>query len=272
MCSLRAARAMKMGFENGAASRLSKPAVRYLYKYGTLAVPDRLRTILLEDKLYFPTARELNDPTESLPTYADPSLDELIDYLVGQYRVDHPHATAADLVMADVVIRKTSTTMGRDTVLREMRRLFDEEMEGRYGILSLSKCKDSLPMWAHYGGGHTGYCLEFRNERELVGYEVFYGDKIPLRFSPDKDLNQADFLFTKHPNWAPEKEVRVLVKPPGSHFFSPDLLVSLALGKDVTAENERSVVEWVRARRLPLNVFTMSFDRASGELTRKAIA
>jgi hypothetical protein len=226
----------------------------------------------LDDKLYFPTSDELNDPTECLPIFADHSLEEITEYLCQQFRVDHPQLTNIELAAEEATIRASTAHHGEEVVIREMRRLFDKGMEGRYGILSLSKCKDSLSLWAHYGGNHSGYCLEFRNEAEFgTGYDVLYGDKAPLHLSSSAVQYQADFLFTKRPDWANEEEVRILVKPPGLHRFSPHLLVSIALGKDVSVENRYSVLEWVKSRRLPLRVCGLSFDRATGQLNRRPI-
>ena len=173
-------------------SKLKRPATTHLYKYGGLAKPERLRQIILEDAIYFPTAAELNDPTESLPALADQPLDEILDYLCEQYKADNPDASKEKLED----IRAKGRSFGKETLMKEMRHLLNGMMERRYGILSLSKRVDSLPLWAHYAGDHTGYCLEFRNDGEFAtGYEVLYQEKMPLRLSREIDAYQSDFYL-----------------------------------------------------------------------------
>lgn len=211
-------------------SALTRPSTPYLYKYGSLEHPERLRTILSVHRIYFPSADQLNDPTECLPIFADQSLEELTEYLCGQYLADHPGASDRDLAP----IRHNTARFGKDVLLQEMRRSFERQLDRRYGILSLSKRWDNLPLWAHYAGNHRGYCLEFRNELNFAtGYEVAYAHKRPLRLSSALEDYQADFLFTKHPSWAYEEEVRILVKPPGLYSLAPELVSSVLLGKDV---------------------------------------
>ena len=206
----------------GIVSNLKRPTTTYLYKYGGFAKPERLRQIILEDTLYFPTSVELNDPTESLPVLADHPLDEIFDCLCKQFKADNPGASNEQLEE----IRQKVGSLGKDVVMKEMRRLLNGIIERWYGILSLSRRHDSLPLWAHYADNHTGYCLEFRNEGDFAtGYEVLYQEKMPLRLSSEIDPYQCDFLFTKRPEWAYEEEVRILVKPPGPRIFSPELLV-----------------------------------------------
>lgn len=239
-------------------SNLRRPTATHLYKYGKLTEPDRLRKILIENTLYFPTSEELNDPTECLPTLADQPIDEILDCLCEQFKADNPSASSEQLEK----IRAKGRSLGKETLMKEMRRLLNKMMERRYGILSLSKRKDSLPLWAHYAGEHTGYCLEFRNDREFAtGYEVLYREKIPLRLSSEIDAYQADFLFTKRTDWAYEEEVRILVKPPGPQQFSPELLESVMLGKDVAAENRKIVLEWALKRATPVKVLQATFNQ-----------
>ena len=196
-----------------------------------------------------------------MPTLADQPLDEILYYLCEQFKADNPSALSKQLEE----IRAKGRSLGKETLMKEMRRLLNEmneRMVRRYGILSLSKRKDNLPLWAHYAGKHTGYCLEFRNDREFAtGYEVLYREKIPLRLSNEIDTRQADFLFTKRTDWAYEEEVRILVKPPGPQQFSPELLESVMLGKDVAAENREIVLEWTLKRTTPVKVLQATFNK-----------
>jgi len=238
-------------------SNLRMPTSKYLYKYGNLTEPYRLSKIVLENTLYFPTSEELNDPTESLPVFADQPIDEILDYLCDQFKAYNPSASKGQLEE----IQTKGRSFGKETLMKEIRSLFNKMIDCRYGILSLSKRMDSLPLWAHYAGDHTGYCLEFRNDREFAtGYEVLYQEKIPLRLSSEIDAFQADFLFTKRPDWAYEEEVRILIKPPGLRQFCPELLASVRLGKDVKNENIELVLDWASKRTIPIDILKATFN------------
>ena len=89
---------------------------------------------------------------------------------------------------------------------------------------------------------------------------IIYKEKIPLRLAMDGDSSQIDFLFTKKPEWKYEKEVRILVKPPGLQPFSPELLNSIMLGKNIGEQSRAQILEWVTRRALPLNVLQASFN------------
>ena len=238
-------------------SNLKRPTTTHLYKYGDLAKPERLRHIILENTLYFPTPVELNDPTECMPALADQPLDEILNYLSEQFKADNPNAS--DEQLEEIQVKGRS--FGKETLMKEMRRLLNGMLARRYGILSLSKRKDSLPLWAHYAGEHTGYCLEFRNDCEFAtGYEVLYQEKMPLRLSREIEAYQSDFLFTKRPDWAYEEEVRILVKSPGPRQFSPKLLESVRLGKDVKTENIELVLGWASKRKTPITVLQATLN------------
>lgn len=239
------------------------PSRKHLYKYGSLVKPERLRQIMLEDTLYSPTSSQLNDPTESLPIFADQSLDEIFDYLCEQFKVDNSHASSEQLEK----IRKDGRRFGKEVLMIKMQNLFCGMMENRYGILSFSQREDSMPLWAHYADNHTGYCLEFLNEQEFAtGYKVLYQEKLPFKIQSNINSNQVDFLYTKQPDWASEKEVRILVKPPGAKPFSPHLLVSVRLGKDVKPENMEKVLDWALKRMVPIKVLKANFNSSTQKI------
>jgi len=56
------------------------------------------------------------------------------------------------------------------------------------GILTLTKCPDSMLMWAHYADNHKGFCLGFKNN------PVFNGIK-PVNYVTDRPKNTA-YQFT----------------------------------------------------------------------------
>lgn len=94
-----------------------------------------------------------------------------------------------------------------------------ERMEYAQGVLSLSRTKESLLMWAHYGDSHKGYALgfdenhEFFEVRDMMGRPtapknvVYTTQRVQIDASRD-DYREA-ILCTKSLEWAYEEEVRV---------------------------------------------------------------
>jgi hypothetical protein len=102
-----------------------------------------------------------------------------------------------------------------------------ERMELAQGVLSLSRTKESLLMWAHYGDSHKGYVLgldenhEFFKARDMVGRptspkNVIYTTQ-RVHIDADRDDYREMLLCTKSLEWAYEEEVRVF-RTFGKHF------------------------------------------------------
>jgi hypothetical protein len=84
----------------------------------------------------------------------------------------------------------------------------------------------SNPMWAHYADDHRGVCLQFaftkRPPRPIPGVSYLidreFHSCFPIRYSGDfarvpdaKDIfSTVQLLYTKHPDWAYEHEVRFI--------------------------------------------------------------
>ncbi len=242
---------------------LQKPTTKYLYKYGSLSVLDRLRQILLEDTIYYPTSSQLNDPTESLPVLVDPSLDELIDSLCEQFKMKNPSASTELMEK----IRVNGISLGKDKLIEIFRYKHQERIIDRYGILSLSQLDNSPILWAYYANKHTGYLLKFLNLKDFSGgYKVQYKKKVPFQFTSGIGSSQVDFLYTKDPDWEKEEEIRIVSLTPGPKSFAPDLLVSVILGKDIKPTEKGLILDWVENRTIPINVLQASFNSSTQKI------
>lgn len=94
-----------------------------------------------------------------------------------------------------------------------------ERMEFAQGVLSLSRTKESLLMWAHYGDSHKGYVLgldenhSFFNSADMRGrstkpINVTYTTQ-RIHVNTDSEDYREQLLCTKSLEWAYEEEVRV---------------------------------------------------------------
>lgn len=110
----------------------------------------------------------------------------------------------------------------------EKHRQLEEQFKALFSVLRFacfSKEMDNNPMWAHYGDNHKGVCLNFRFLSKSDITHTLLHDKFFLRTYPVNynlnygqinDLEDLDsaikILFTKHPSWSYEKEVRFIKK------------------------------------------------------------
>lgn len=88
-----------------------------------------------------------------------------------------------------------------------------------YGVLCLTEKSDSIPMWAHYAGSHTGFAIGFDTgsaffkkalaERKLQSVQ-YRTERVNLtRGLPNQEWVRPDDIFqTKSTDWEYEKEWR----------------------------------------------------------------
>jgi hypothetical protein len=219
-----------------------------------------LKPIILENRLYFPTPRELNDPAEARPPLTTKSLDTLVQSLTDLTAERKPFLTnkghARDAAIIDYNVRR----FGSKLVLERMAQSLYPELETLH-IYSLSQRSDNLHLWEHYAGNHTGYCLEFLNEEPFgPAYEVRY-NYFEMDIS-NREQFRPFFLFYKTKSWSKEEEVR-MIAPRATDpnvFFDPRFLKRIILGKHMSAAHVALVRAWADERDPPLAVV----DEAAG--------
>jgi hypothetical protein len=102
-----------------------------------------------------------------------------------------------------------------ETRLNEMAR----EISSKVGVFCLSQRYDSLPMWAHYANNAAGLAVQFTGLED-----VFPGDNTGVLWRPIavryergrlsvtfETKSHYSLFFSKFPDWAYEKEVRVVL-------------------------------------------------------------
>jgi Protein of unknown function (DUF2971) len=223
----------------------------FVYKYRSV---ERLRAILLENRLYFPKARDLNDPEEARPPLAASSAQALIVVMNQLNATAKPFLTNQGLARDAAIIDFNVRRLGNDRCLSLMRRALDK-FSGRFRIYSLSKRRDSLHLWKEYAGDHTGYCLEFRTEESFGPiFEVRYGD-IALDITGPEQF-EPYFLFYKTKSWQKEEEVRMIKQQnsDSTSTFDPRLLTRLILGSEIVPTDAATIRAWAGDRELPLTI------------------
>jgi hypothetical protein len=241
-----------------------------LYRYRPFRHANEPEEILLENKLWCSQPTSFNDPFDCRPVYTwtDLSVDEQV--------------ARAKAMLADRGIPQTSPE-GVHLIQRAQADAFNEpEMRAAltFGIQQaisgssvccFNRTWQDVPMWAHYGDNHTGYCLGLKFEdgwpEHAIPLEAEYvRDRPRIDLSMDTKRNRAaadqfvrDALLSKSSHWQREDEVRLFRHDvPAGHFeFPPAALRELFFGYKIDPTNRELLMAAVRRRPLPLRVYQL---------------
>ncbi len=232
---------------------LVRPNVPFLYKYSSSDFLDRLEPIILRHELYFPSPKQLNDPTEARPRLKVRSVQDLISFLVNDFLRRKGGESPKFLAHGVWEINDFVPRLGTTWTMASMEQALHLELE-THRIYSMTTRPDNDHLWEKYAGDHTGYCLEFVRSGApfAAAREVIYGDTVTLDISDPNDIN-AIFLFRKTMAWKDEEEVRILLFPRGQPpqvSFEPALLRRVILGKNMGREHRETIRGWA-LRRTP---------------------
>jgi hypothetical protein len=155
-----------------------------------------------------------------------------------------------------------------------------ERMEFSQGILSLSRTRESLLMWAHYGDSHKGFALGFDENHaffkapDLLGRPTTAQNVVYTTQRIHVDAKRDDFrevlLCTKSLEWAYEEEVRVFRAFGKSfsdfkrntkgqvHLFPipHDCIREVYFGANCNAETKARIIRAIDRHKLNVKVFT----------------
>jgi len=138
-------------------------------------------------------------------------------------------------------------------------------------VCCFNRTWQDVPMWAHYGDNHTGYCLGFKFEdswpEHAVPLEVEYVHERPkVDLSIDTKRNKSaaddfvrDALLSKSSHWERENEVRLVRNGvPAGHFqFPPTALAEIFFGYKISDANRERLLTIIRRRELPIQAYQL---------------
>ncbi len=182
----------------------------YKYRGGPPDIVERDINSIIECYFWAPTPETLNDPAETL-------------LVSGQADRLFRNAGEAELGSAysDLV-----------------------EMRSSCGVYSLSRTPLDELMWAYYGDGHAGFCIEYdlnrlvleaRNQWDVVS-KVEYVSKPPEILAADifgLDDHMPvlkKMLGTKSTRWAHEKELRIVTTRSGKNYHAAEAITGIHFG------------------------------------------
>ena len=182
---------------------------KLFFKYRSLSRKEDLTRLLeqiSEQYLYFPTREKLNDPFEGM---------------IGD-----------------------SSIVGIGYAGVSLRRIYGQEippikdLADKYRILSLSATCFSPLMWAFYGDKGEGACLCFQSSKSLHSAQPVVYSEANAHVKKEMSKEELDAyirscFFKKHPDWAYEKEWRIVEKTDSDRVRLNNELISIILGNKV---------------------------------------
>ncbi|WP_085908265.1 DUF2971 domain-containing protein [Kiloniella majae] len=232
-----------------------------LYKYrslGTNEEIDQTRSIFENKEIYYSCPPQFNDPFDCYPTYSwQATKKEARAYIQKLVDIRNPELKPTkrrqqiDLTLRQYILLSNSP---------DKQKLIEKEFIDNYRrkrIYCLAKRSDNILMWSHYGGYHSGICLQFNSRPSSYFFraqKVIYGNDRPI-INPGLDGHMEKFekaLLSKSKAWSYEEEWRMteinlsgqVTEVPNKSFPTRDLR-GVILGAKVSEDHEKMVREWV---------------------------
>ncbi len=218
--------------------------MRKCYKYrGGIGVFDRNGNSIFErdintlanNQIFLPTKRELNDPTEGFCN--------------------------------DDVVRTLFEELKDFSI--EVKRHYEGLLEKftKVGIYSCSNNVTNELLWAYYGGGHSGFAIEYDIDRlkeslnynqyfqSIFDFDVDYSRSVPvadLTILHSKDIIQTlkTFLGTKSLSWKHEEEHRLIVEGKGLFDIDYRAITGIYFGYRMNEEEMDYIMNALKGRGL----------------------
>lgn len=240
-----------------------KSTATHLYKYSNADHLEWLRDILLQNELYLPNLKELNDDNDGLPRLAMQTEDEMVSFLWAS--VVDPNMSHNEFHQNKLILRETVRKHGHKALHPQVVEFMDAQLRD-FRIYSMTKRYDMPNLWASYAGDHSGYCLEFKNVGDLFEHarDVSYLDSDQMEvLITGLALRNGDFFFCKTRNWSNEDEVRLVLNHKDGRKkvkFDPRWLTRIILGKKMSDEHRKQIREWAKQREPELTVVDAYYD------------
>jgi hypothetical protein len=222
--------------------------------------------ILSENKLWFSSPRQLNDPRDCRPDFDFSGPRATQEDALRRYAIEE---RIPDLVgYARRAVAKQPINWGpvQESVFRGLERVV--------GLLCLAPSASNDHMWRNYAAEYTGYCLQFAtacvgdpdafDERErrpkfrfCTCEPVEYPDDLtPVPWNLQDVQQEYELLFLrKAAKWQPEAEWRRLdwnaqggQTGPGYHWYAPQQLTAVVVGGEMPEHLRTQLIERVATR------------------------
>jgi len=145
--------------------------IAYKYRDGGVRSLD----IIKSRQLYFPHAKQLNDPLDS-----QIDIDQEYNKVVEQYPPHHSEEYLRKSFCIYMLNQHNfSDNKGKSIGLNGALQWYISQL----GIFSLSTTPSDALLWSHYGGAHSGFCLEFDTSL-ITAKEIFIRSSVSYAKQP----------------------------------------------------------------------------------------
>lgn len=217
--------------------KIEKPKIIYKYESFNTHSLENLKA----QSVYFGSPLDFNDPYDCAITEGIKALtDEEIEQVRRDYvkRNDIPPKAKQEFIQFSIQqLREMFVRIAKETFSKAKIDFLKNN-----GVTCFSERNDDLLMWAHYGGGYKGFCLEFSTDDKLfdkmrkVRYCSYMPkvDLVSVLLNHDWDQILNDLFCTKSIAWEYEKEWRSIHKKVGTLFgYEANALKAVYFGPDM---------------------------------------
>lgn len=223
--------------------------------YNGQSIFERDIETLVNNQIYFPTIKELNDPAEGFIN---------------------------DKPIFDFIEKYTDKA---EEVNKAYKKFYSKI--NNVGIYSLSKSITNELLWAYYASGHTGFAIEYDIDvikqsnnynqyiPELFDFDVDYISKIPevdvFTLKNDKAIDVIKlYLGSKSKSWRHEKEYRLIFEHKGIININPKAIKGIYFGCRMTDKEIDFIMSRLKGRKL--SYYKMTFIDKSYQMKATPIA
>lgn len=257
-----------------------------LYKYRDWSKPYN-KKLLTHRELYFASALEFNDPYDfAIPFRYDESsisIEAARKKARGMLK-ERGGLTGDELELA--VNERMKTFVITPETIAQMNANADQfknDLQAKYGIVSLCENYNDILMWSHYGADHKGFCIgldsiglfSFLEDKFGLGTHLLkmnYCKELPtIDFSSDKFIDRVNKIFlTKFEKWIYENEWRIIskdiVKEP---LVLPDhLFESIYFGCNFDNDELIAQVKYCKEEFPAMKIYHLEKDEKEFKLNR----
>ena len=249
---------------------------QHLYKYRSLRGDAKTfaRDLIVNQRLYFPTPSELNDPFEFRPVLdLKVTPEQKRAYIKRAVQALHGDKSRNERRQREKAMMESPST--NESIAQSFRMTMD-----RIGVFSLSARPLDVLMWPHYADNHAGICVRF-DTMALVGagyvpmFVTYCRERPisrPMIDEPIPTLEKA--ARTKGLPWAYEEEWRLLLNRGGGQVvtIAAPVISGVILGARISAGDRSEVLQWVSACPRPMEVIQAKFHESDYALESDRIA
>lgn len=236
------------------------------------------KLVLTNRELYFSSPSKFNDPYDcALPFKQNP---ENWDAEVIKFKVEeiapriHPGLSAIEL--EEKCAQQVMLIQQNPESWFEMSwGYLPEELNIRFGILSLTLHPKNYLMWSHYAQSHQGFCVEFDTRllvESIAGHyqKVIYDNEIPYFSILDllEEGLMTKLLYTKSKDWEYEDEYRItrIYRSNTVVQFNPAALKGIYFGYKMLPEQQIEIIETARLLYPEVKFYKMQLSQDRFEL------